>query len=205
MTTTDEAKSAYHHGNLRAALLAAVREVIRDKGIGSVSLREAARRAGVSHSAPAHHFGDKLGMLTAFAIEGFAEFRGRMEAAYEATTDPHDALNAIGLVYLEFAVSEPEWFDVMFRSELHDRDHPELSEAAQAAFAVLMKAVEAACGDDIAENEVMAVALGAWSKVHGIATLWRDGALQMFADQPFEELATQIMTAPPPPEPDDGG
>ena len=67
----------YHHGDLQNALLQAVGEIIEEKGVGAVSLREAARRAGVSHSAPAHHFGDKIGMLTAFARKGFEEFGSR--------------------------------------------------------------------------------------------------------------------------------
>lgn len=191
------ARASYHHGDLRSALLAAVRGIIRDKGVGALSLREAARRAGVSHSAPAHHFGDKLGMLTAFAIQGFEEFRRRMQEVLESTDDATEAFNGIGLVYLDFAVSEPEWFDVMFRSELHDKDDPAFHQAAVTAFGVLTHAVETLCEvSGVEALDAEKIAIDAWAKVHGLATLWRDGALQMFVDQPLEELAREIMEAP---------
>ena len=190
-------KTSYHHGDLRAALLAAVGELIREGGIGAVSLRAAARRAGVSHAAPAHHFGDKLGMLNAFTIEGFTEFGSQMEAARVAATTPFEAMNAIGRIYLEFAVAEPAWFDVMFRSELHDKDDPQVREAAFAAFGVLTRSV----GDLVATGEVgdvdpQVLAIAAWSRVHGMATLWRDGAMQMFVDLPLEEIAVKVFAIP---------
>ena len=97
-------KPSYHHGNLREALLDAVGEILLEKGVGGVSLREAARRAGVSHSAPAHHFGDKLGMLTAFAIRGFELFGASMRKAIASASDPIEQINAMGLAYIRFAV-----------------------------------------------------------------------------------------------------
>lgn len=190
-TSNAHDKASYHHGNLRQALLDAVGDVIRERGVGALSLREVARRAGVSHSAPAHHFRDRLGMLTAFAIRGFEEFRDRMLDAI-ARADPVEAFDAIGTVYVEFAIEEPEWFDVMFRSELHDKDDPALREAAFAAFGVLTRAVEVLCADDPdLDPEIFAVE--AWAKVHGLATLWRDGALQMFVDEPLPDLLHKVM------------
>ena len=190
--TASDPKPSYHHGNLREALLTAVDDLIREGGVGAVSLRAAARRAGVSHAAPAHHFGDKLGMLTAFAIRGFVEFRRRMAAAVEASDDQHAAVNAIGIVYIDFAVNEPAWFDVMFRTELHDRDDPELRQAADATFAVLTSAVdELDLGDSDPDRQMLAI--GAWCKVHGLATLWRDGTLQTFVDDSLWEVAAQVM------------
>ena len=199
--TTAHDKPSYHHGNLRVALLEAVGEIIRENGVGAVSLREAARRAGVSHSAPSHHFGDKLGMLTAFAIQGFEEFRRRMEGAIEAASgDAREAFNAIGVVYIEFSIREPEWFDVMFRSEMHDKDDPALREAARRAFGVLTEAVETLCAASDDDLDAEMIAIDAWAKVHGLATLWRDGALQMFVDQPLPDLVQQLFETDPLPK-----
>ena len=190
----------YHHGDLRTALLDAVGEIIDEKGVGSVSLREAARRAGVSHSAPAHHFGDKLGLLTAFACRGFEIFGGRLRTAFEQTADegPHAQLRAIGLAYLAFAVEHRASFEVMFRSEMHHQDDPELHETSKRAFGVLMDAVEAMDPTDLNGADPMHVAMGAWATVHGLATLWLDGAVAPFTDDDLEKLAVGVFEADTP-------
>ena len=138
-------QDTYHHGDLRNALLEAVGEIIVERGIGGVTLREAARRAGVSHAAPAHHFGDKTGMLTAFAIRGFEEFGDRMQRASDAAAGegPAAQFRAIGLEYLRFATERRPFFEVMFRSEMLDRHDPELTRVSQESFGVLISVVEA--------------------------------------------------------------
>jgi AcrR family transcriptional regulator len=92
---------AYHHGDLPAALLAAVREAITDNGVSGVSMRDVARRAGVSHSAPAHHFGSKAGLLMAFAAEGFRLLAQAMRSEVEAqsTADAVAQVAAVGQAY----------------------------------------------------------------------------------------------------------
>ena len=185
----------YHHGDLRTALLDAVGEIIDEKGIGAVSLREAARRAGVSHSAPAHHFGDKLGLLTAFAARGFELFRHRLGEAFEqaASEGPDAQLRAIGLAYLAFAEKHRPYFEVMFRAEMHDQNDPELQQISQRAFGVLMSAVEAMDPADLDGADPLHVAMGAWATVHGLATLWLDGALALFTDEDLEALALGVF------------
>lgn len=185
----------YHHGDLRTALLDAVGKIIDEKGIGAVSLREAARRAGVSHSAPAHHFGDKLGLLTAFAARGFELFGSTLHDAFQhAAHEGSEAqFRAIGVAYITFAVEHRAYFEVMFRSEMHDQQDQELHAISQRAFGVLMGAVEAMDPVDLGETNPMHVAMGAWATVHGLATLWLDGALSQFTDEDLESLVLGVF------------
>ncbi|MFI7435694.1 TetR/AcrR family transcriptional regulator [Micromonospora haikouensis] len=158
----------YHHGDLRRALLAAAVEAITEAGPAALSLRDLARRAGVSHAAPAHHFGDKAGLLTALAVEGFDLLAGALREA-------GDLLDA-GVAYVRFAVGHRAHFEVMFRPELYRRDDPEVAAARERAGAALRAGV-AALPRDGTDPDEEADALAAWSIVHGFATLWLAGAL----------------------------
>src|SRR3954451_21225511 len=102
--------SSYHHGNLRRVLIDKALEAIADDGVAALSLRDVARRAGVSHAAPAHHFGDKAGVLTAIATEGFELLAGATRAASGDLLDR-------GLAYIRFAVEHPAHYEVMFRPD----------------------------------------------------------------------------------------
>lgn len=179
---------AYHHGDLPAALLDAVDAVVRERGVGAVTLRAAARQAGVSHAAPAHHFGDKAGLLTAYATHGFAALRDRLQAAQDQAADSGEPeLLAIGLAYVRFAAEEPGRFTVMFRPEALRAEQPAYRGACDAAFAVLREAVRRVRTDLAPDDpELLQAATGAWSIVHGFATLWLDG-----------NLAPEITAAPP--------
>lgn len=196
MATTTE----YHHGDLANALLRAVEEIVIEKSTAELSLREAARRAGVSHSAPAHHFGDKQGMLVAFAVEGFRELAAAMG---EAASDPKrsygtdEPMEAIGLAYIHFAVDHPAHFDVMFRSGLDKRSDPELHEAADAAYRFLEAGTEAMLEGHDLEVEAHHVAAYSWSVVHGLASLWVDGSLPQFMDgESIDEVARAVLAVP---------
>ena len=128
----------YHHGALRAALLEAAETVLNGDGIGALTLRAVSREAGVSHAAPKHHFGDLTGLLTALAAAGFDRMRERLEGEVAAAGHDRDArLKALGRGYIEFARGRPGVFQLMFRSERLDWSSPALSEAAEAAFALL--------------------------------------------------------------------
>ncbi|MEV4541557.1 TetR/AcrR family transcriptional regulator [Micromonospora echinaurantiaca] len=158
----------YHHGDLRRALLAAAVEAIEESGVTALSLRDLARRAGVSHAAPAHHFGDKAGLLTALAVEGFDLLADRLHGA------GGDLLEA-GVAYVDFAVGHRAHFEVMFRPELyrvHDAEVRAARERAGAALNSGVAALPARQGADPGQD-----ALAAWSIVHGFATLWLSGAL----------------------------
>ena len=104
------ARSNYHHGALREALLEATRELIETEGIGAVSLRQVARMAGVSPGAPYHHFADRAALLTALSDEGFRRLTVRLTEAQATTTTPLMALEAILNAYIEFAKTEPAYF-----------------------------------------------------------------------------------------------
>jgi AcrR family transcriptional regulator len=151
-------KIAYHHGDLRRAILDAAVEAIGEDGPGGWSLRELARRAGVSHAAPAHHFGDKTGVLTALATEGFELLAGALE-------EQEDFLEA-GLAYVRFAVEHPVHFTVMFQPSLYRAEDPGLTAARGRAGSVLRKG---------APQEQ--TALAGWSIAHGFASLWLSGAM----------------------------
>lgn len=166
---------AYHHGDLRRAVLAAAVEVIGESGPASVSLRDLARRAGVSHAAPAHHFGDKAGLLTALAAEGYALLAEALEAA-GSSPERGGGLLEVGVAYVRFAVEHRAHFEVMFRPELYRADDPEVRAAEQRTDAALAAGI-AALPDRRTGSDARIAGVAAWSLVHGFAMLWLGGAL----------------------------
>jgi AcrR family transcriptional regulator len=188
-TDTSPAKDArpYHHGDLRRALLEAAIEAIAEVGPAAVSLRELARRAGVSHAAPAHHFGDKAGLLTAVAADGFRRLAATLGEAYQATGD----FLEVGVAYVGFAVTHRAHFEVMFRPELYHTDDPELVRARDAARALLdPPAAEANNRPD--DGGDLRAGVAAWSLVHGLATLWLNQNLPpQLGDDP-EQITREV-------------
>ncbi|MFG1868984.1 TetR/AcrR family transcriptional regulator [Micromonospora arborensis] len=176
---------AYHHGDLRRALLAAALEAIEEVGPAALSLRDLARRAGVSHAAPTHHFGDKAGLLTALAAQGFDRL------AQTLTGTGGDLLEA-GVAYVDFAVTHRAYFEVMFRPELYRADDAELIAARERAGAALRSGVAGLPGAG-APADTERDALAAWSIAHGFATLWLAGALpSRVGDNPREAARTVL-------------
>ena len=167
------AKTGYHHGDLRSAMLAAAADQIAADGIDAISLRALARRAGVSHAAPAHHFGDRAGLLTALAAEGYELLAVELETTADA--------RAAAVAYIRFALRYPGHFDVMFRHRLLRTDDPALA-AARTRSGAALRANVVDGQLETADTDQRAVQLAAWSLVHGFATLWREGAL---ADSPL--------------------
>lgn len=167
----------YHHGDLRAALILAAEEVIAERGLDRFSLREAARRAGVSAAAPAHHFGDARGLLTAVAARTFEAFGDALEAADRSGGDRIERVRAQGIAYVRFALAERARFDLIWRKALIDGDDPDYAAAGRRAFGILDRAVR---GSDAAPWEPgdpgPAPSIAAWSMVHGFARLALDGA-----------------------------
>src|SRR5215470_12977842 len=131
----------YHHGDLPNALRRAAADVIAERGLGDFSLREVARRAGVSHTAPAHHFGDVRGLLTSLAEEGMQQLHDVTAAAAASTDDPVERMSAIGVAYVELARSHPAHCQVMFRTDIVDTDNPDLQSTGLEAYAVVEGAV----------------------------------------------------------------
>ncbi|SDM81866.1 transcriptional regulator, TetR family [Streptomyces sp. cf386] len=152
----------YHHGDLRRAILGTALDVIASDGPSALSLRDLARRAGVSHAAPAHHFKDRTGLLTAIAAEGF----GLLAGALTEAADLKDA----GVRYVRFAREHPAHFQVMFTPELLRADDLELTTARALAGDALRGAVSAVRPESLGIDTRLA-GVAAWSLAHGFATL----------------------------------
>ncbi len=170
---TTRVKDSYHHGDLRAALIAAADEIITDKGIEGFSLRAAAQKAGVSPAAPAHHFGSAKGLLTEVAILAYDRAGQYIESAGhspDAVTDVRAAM----LAFVKFAVENPGHFRLMFRKDLVDRSDSRLAIASRGPGNRLGHAVLAYRGKahpDTASFEDSAEMLCGMATLHGLASL----------------------------------
>lgn len=179
------AATPYHHGALRDALVQATESLLDEQGAEAFSLREVARRAGVSPAAPAHHFGDAAGLLTAVAEGGFAALTQALAAANGSSADARTALRAQGVAYVRFAMAHPGRFRLMFRQGKL-RDEPGLHAQADAAFSVLLQGICRAVG--VADPARLQPAhwqalTGLWSLVHGYAHLAIAGKLELIAGE----------------------
>ena len=170
---------AYHHGDLRRALIAAAEVVLAERGVEGFTLRECARRAGVSHAAPAHHFGDVTGLLTALAALGFETLTAAMREAREGIEEPRERLRAIGRGYVAFAREYPERFRLAFSWHRLNHGDPALHAAGEAAFAELEMAIRLVAGasEEKLEGNLLAELVHAWSLVHGFSHLILAGQL----------------------------
>jgi AcrR family transcriptional regulator len=179
------AEKPYHHGDLRTALLAAAEAELADKGVEGFSLRSVAKRAGVSHAAPSHHFGDTGGLLTALAAEGFTQFQDTLDAREAGAADAREKAVRAGLGYLEFAVARPTLFRLIFSSVRPDFASAELRAAASRAYDHLVGLVAALGG-----GEVDVVAL--WATSHGIADLAAGQRMRTLQGRPPQEREAMI-------------
>jgi AcrR family transcriptional regulator len=164
---------------------------IAENGAAALSLRDVARRAGVSHAAPAHHFGDKAGVLTAIAVEGFE----LLTAATSAATEQTGSLIEGGIAYIRFALEHPAHYEVMFRPDLYDQNDETLIKARDDGATVLSDAVRRSLGPDANDQDVLSGVIASWSFAHGFASLWTAGNVQALADSKPEELARRAATA----------
>lgn len=165
----------YHHGDLRAALLGAALDILAEHDVAGLTLREVARRAGVSPMAPYRHFQDKDALLAAVAEMGFRRLWQRLTDTPHA--DPIADLIAQGAAYVGFACEEPALYRMMFGPFLRRfEEHGGLREAMAAAKSALTRAVAAAV-PEAAEASRQDVALACWSLCHGLASLLVDGRL----------------------------
>lgn len=170
----------YHHGNLRPALLAAAERELAEHGIEGFSLRGVAKRAGVSHAAPAHHFADATGLLTALSAVGFERFVATQKARQaEAPADGLSQLVAAGLGYIDFARANPALFRLMFSSDRPDHGDETLRASAEAAMAKLVEDARGADPRADAAGTLADKAATAWALAHGLADLLVAGRLKM--------------------------
>jgi AcrR family transcriptional regulator len=166
---------SYHHGDLRRQLIAATEEIIMERGVDGFTLREAARRVGVSPAAPAHHFKDAKGLLTEVALLGFRDFGEALAVADRAGgDDPARRLHEQGVAYVRFALDYPARFHLMFRTDKHDRTNAEFVRVASQTYRQLEDAIRAATGtppDGELSSDGQGLLLAAWSMVHGFSHL----------------------------------
>jgi AcrR family transcriptional regulator len=167
-------RDTYHHGDLKAVILAEAATLVAERGADGISLRELARAAGVSHAAPAHHFTDRRGLFTALAAEGW-----RMLAT--ALTDARPNFVNAATAYVRFALEHPGHYAVMFDSSLVNPDDPELLAAQNAAGEELARGV-GTLTDPRAKADPDGAALAAWSLVHGFSMLRLNRAIDTHGD-----------------------
>jgi AcrR family transcriptional regulator len=166
-------RDTYHHGNLRDALIAAGIFLLDTQGADALSLRGAARLAGVSPAAPGHHFQDKRGMLAAIATKGFEQLTAKRLEMLAMDMSAEERLRALMLGYVLFAIERPALFNLMFGSELADKEgYEELRTASIASFRLLMHAIaDHLQAHKLPAGYAEAAAVHVWSATHGLSTL----------------------------------
>lgn len=186
MSTSKRAKRSYHHGELPGSLLQAAGKILEKEGIASLSVREAARRAGVSHNAPYRHFPDRESLLAALATEGFQLFGKALEEG-----QARGGLRGRGEAYVRFALDHPQRFRLMFGSELPFQKHAALREAAMRAFSGLAGALAQQLSG-VASGDA---SIAAWALVHGLASLMLHEriAAAMRGDRSDEAFARAVL------------
>lgn len=178
MSWKRRAEGAYHHGNLREALIQAARELIKEKGPAGFTFADAARSAGVSPAAPYRHFRDREALLADVAREGFQRFEAMLATGWNGgKPEPMTAFNNVGKAYLAFARSEPAYYAAMFESGLAPDANPEMRAASDRAFAILRTAADGVVTLLPAGKRppALMMSLHVWSMAHGIASLFGRG------------------------------
>lgn len=170
--------------NVRAGILEASLTLMNEGGLGALSMREVARRAGVSHQAPYHYFADREAILAELAGEGFDQLYDYMVSALGHARDRQGRARALGEAYVRFALNHPEVFKLMFRCEMCDLSrYPEAKAKADRCFGVVVSAVGTTGTAADKSNPDLVPVIAAWSMAHGLATLLLEGKLgQAFGD-----------------------
>ncbi len=197
MLLMSRSSRAYHHGDLAAALESAAIELLAEQSATSLSLREVARRAGVSHNAPYHHFSDRQGLLKAVAARSLQDLLAAMLAAREVAATPRQQLVAIGAAYVDFAIEHPGQFGTIFDPEICDPREPSpvtapLIEANDELLASVVRDVL----PDAPEARVRSTAAGLWAVVHGLAILVAAGHLPRETVRPSLDAILDMRIGP---------
>lgn len=192
----------YHHGDLADTLIQTTVQLLQEKGPSNLSLREVARTAGVSHGAPAHHFTDKTGLITAVATQGQQILAAKLEQSQLGVTDPLGRLKTAGEAYVRFALGHPGHFGVMFQKELIQPNNMDFAAASKKARGVLENAIEdlaraQVTSGRINRRKIDATLAALWSQVHGFSLLWQAGNFgdpndQKRLDKLLEDMLTGI-------------
>jgi AcrR family transcriptional regulator len=193
------AKKSYHHGDLRQCLIDAAIELISEEGIRDLSLRQVAKRVGVSHNAPYRHFEDKETLLAEIAAQGFQSLKAAMEMACQnIPQDSSQRLEAIGIAYVNFALAHPAYYRLMFGEyQSNLGKYSSLAKAAQESFLVLVTTIrEGQVAKIFRVGDPVDMARVAWSLVHGQSMLALDNKLQVKQEKELEaflKFSSQIL------------
>lgn len=190
VSDTGELSRSYHHGDLREALIEAAREIVETEGVDAFTLRECARRAGVSHGAPAHHFGDKTGLLTELAVRSIEERMALSDARVAAAADePMAQLKACGIAHIDYMIAHPKLDDLCGRNQHVNNDDPKLQAAMGEMTARLIERMSAATGETLLPDKaanlstVLAVAV-----THGFAHMVNQGIILHDVPEPQRRI-----------------
>ncbi|MFF2274492.1 TetR/AcrR family transcriptional regulator [Agromyces sp. NPDC058126] len=185
---------AYHHGNLREALLERAWATIDDDGLDALSMRQLARDVGVSHGASARHFADRTALLDAIAVTGFERLNAALAEAVTSEPTFDARLRTAGLAYVRFAVEHPAILDLMYKAKHHPDASPELLELSRASMAAVVALVaESQAKGEIREGDVERQALVVFAAVHGVAALATDDLLDGVAWQDAAESTIAVV------------
>ncbi len=185
-----EKKRRYHHGDLKAAMIAAALELVRSKGARGFTLNEASRTAGVSVSAPYNHFKDKEALLIEIVLLGNRTLKTELEAAAERCESDRDKLLAVYLAYIAFSQRHPDLFAVMFQSGIDKEPYPEVKASAEEAFQV---GLEIASRLETSVEKATELALAIWMMAHGFSMLIAEHAIDRVAGPTAEETARLLV------------
>ncbi|GLQ87272.1 TetR/AcrR family transcriptional regulator [Dyella flagellata] len=191
-------RAAYHHGDLKSALRAAATTLIAERGVETVSLREIAQIAGVSHTAAYRHYADKEAVMADLAEVGFRELNATMcDAVASATGGVALKLQSAGGAYVRFGVEQPHLLQLMFGAAIADwQRYPDLVASSEALYATLTEIIRAGQEEGkFRAGDPAELALAAWSLVHGLALLICGRRVTGSDDASFVERASQRVTA----------
>ncbi len=166
--------SNYHHGDLKNALIQAGIEILSKEGMQALTLRNVAKKAGVSHAAPYAHFTDKQALIAAIATEGYKKLYQQLAAAQNSQPDPADCLFAVAQAYIQFALDEPAHFKITFAGVVEaEQNYPDYVEQSKRSFALVV-AVVIDCQNQnrVAPGDPELIAVSMWACIHGFVQLW---------------------------------
>ncbi len=192
-------KSSYHHGDLRAGLIAATRQLVEEKGPDGFSVSDACRLAGVSTAAPYKHFKDKSEMITAMVMEGMVRHRDNMIHALEnVPPGTPGRITALGREYVNFALKEPGVFRLKFGGFTDRLDDPNLREAGEGTFALVLHEVASCRGEQDITPDIRRRGFMLWSFVHGLSFLLADPKLTTLGgefelDEILDEISVRML------------
>ncbi|TCW84470.1 TetR family transcriptional regulator [Burkholderia sp. SRS-46] len=193
---TDAGQKAYHHGDLRRAIIETALDTLQAQQGWQFTLREIARRANVSHSAPYRHFPDKAALLLELALIGFDRLRDALAESVDPASDAPAVLRALAYAHLAFGQRNPELYRLMFAAEAGEPTAIHLDPRAQAPFQLVIDILERGQqAGTIRPRSALGQATACWAHLHGLTMLAIDGRLvrEKVGDHAIEDALTTLL------------